>query len=133
MEHVLWYKFMINVGINQTSAVTKATYGVFQKVTYAKEIAKEAMMEVVQLAQENIPLKEEDIEVFFNTIISGLSEEGKPSMLQDMEAGRLTEVQMFSQKVIELGQKLHIKTPVNELLFRIIKTLESNIKCSNSQ
>lgn len=127
MEQVLWYKFMINVGINQTSAVTRATYGVFQKVSYAKEIAKEAMMEVVQLAQaQNVLLKEEDIEVFFDTIISGLSEEGKPSMLQDIEAGRLTEVPMFSQKVIDLGQKLQIKTPVNELLFRIIKTLESS-------
>lgn len=127
MEQVLWYKFMINVGINQTSAITQATYGIFQQVSYAKEIAKEAMMEVVQLAQaQNIQLKEGDIDVFFDRIISGLSEEGKPSMLQDIEAGRLTEVPMFSQKVIDLGRKLHIKTPVNELLFRIIKTLESS-------
>jgi len=126
MEHILWYKFMINVGINQTSAVTKATYGVFQKVPYARELAKSAMMEVVRLAQvQNISLTEKNIDVFFDEIISSLSEKGKPSMLQDIEAERLTEVAMFSEKMMELGKKFHIETPVNQLLFQVIKTLES--------
>lgn len=127
MEQVLWYKFMINVGINQTSAVTKATYGVFQNVTYAKELAKSAMMEVVHLAiAQNISLNESDIDVFFDTIISKLSKEGKPSMLQDMDAHRQTEVAMFSGKMIELGKQFDIETPVNDMLFRLIKTLESH-------
>lgn len=126
MEQVLWYKFMINVGINQTSAVTGATYGVFQKIPYARELAKAAMMEVVQLAElQNIALKEGDIDVFFDTIISSLSEEGKPSMLQDIEAGRFTEVAMFSEKMMELGHRFNIETPVNQMLYQIIKTLES--------
>ncbi|KQL34651.1 ketopantoate reductase family protein [Psychrobacillus sp. FJAT-21963] len=126
MEQVLWYKFMINVGINQTSAVTGATYGVFQKIPYARELAKAAMMEVVQLAQlQNIALKERDIDVFFETIISSLSEEGKPSMLQDIEARRFTEVAMFSEKMMELGHRFNIETPVNQMLYQIIKTLES--------
>lgn len=127
MEQVLWYKFMINVGINQTSAVTKATYGVFQNVVHAKELAKSAMMEVVRLANiQNISLKESDIEVFFDTIISKLSKEGKPSMLQDMDAHRQTEVAMFSGKMMELGKQFNIETPVNEMLFLVIKTLESH-------
>lgn len=126
MEQVLWYKFMINVGINQTSAVTGATYGVFQKIPYARELAKAAMMEVVQLAQlQNIALKEGDIDVFFDTIISSLSKEGKPSMLQDIEARRFTEVAMFSEKMMELGHCFNIETPVNQMLYQIIKTLES--------
>lgn len=126
MEQALWYKFMINVGINQTSAVTGATYGVFQKIPYARELAKAAMMEVVQLAQlQNIALKEGDIDVFFDTIISSLSKEGKPSMLQDIEARRFTEVAMFSEKMMELGHRFNIETPVNQMLYQIIKTLES--------
>ena len=32
----LWFKFMINVGINQASAVLRATYGAFQRLPEAK-------------------------------------------------------------------------------------------------
>jgi 2-dehydropantoate 2-reductase len=38
-------------------------------------------------------------------------------MLQDVEASRKTEVVMFAGKVIELGKRLGVATPVNEQLF----------------
>ena len=47
-------------------------------------------------------------------------------MLQDVEAGRNTEVEMFAGKVIELGRQLGIPTPVNESLFRMIRKIENN-------
>ncbi len=30
MIRKLWWKFMVNVGVNQTSVAMRATYGVFQ-------------------------------------------------------------------------------------------------------
>jgi 2-dehydropantoate 2-reductase len=45
-------------------------------------------------------------------------------MLQDIKAGRKTEVEMFSEAVLELGEKYNINTPVNNILFKMIKTLE---------
>jgi 2-dehydropantoate 2-reductase len=47
-------------------------------------------------------------------------------MLQDVEAGRKTEVEMFSGKVIELGKRFGIPTPVNEKLFQRISKFEAN-------
>jgi 2-dehydropantoate 2-reductase len=41
-----------------------------------------------------------------------------------MEAGRKTEVEIFSGTVIELGKKYGVATPVNETLYRIIRTME---------
>jgi 2-dehydropantoate 2-reductase len=46
------------------------------------------------------------------------------SMHQDIRAGRKTEVEMLAGKVIELGKRYQVPTPVNEVLFKMIKTLE---------
>jgi 2-dehydropantoate 2-reductase len=47
-------------------------------------------------------------------------------MLQDVEAKRKTEVEMFAGKMIELGKALHIPVPVNEAFFRIIRVIEEH-------
>jgi 2-dehydropantoate 2-reductase len=46
-------------------------------------------------------------------------------MLQDVEGGRKTEVEMFAGKVIELGRKFSIPTPVNQKLFDAIRKIEA--------
>ena len=50
MIRSLWYKFMINVGINQASAVIRAPYGVFQTMPEASEVMESAMRETVELS-----------------------------------------------------------------------------------
>ncbi|WP_445506545.1 ketopantoate reductase family protein [Niallia sp. 03190] len=126
MERTLWYKFMINVGMNQVSAVTRSPYGFFQQPGFARDLATRAMREVIALAKaQNIDLKEKDMEDFFDNILSKISKDGKTSMLQDIEAKRLTEVSMFSEKVIDYGNRLNIDTPVNQTLYEIIRTVES--------
>jgi 2-dehydropantoate 2-reductase len=55
-----------------------------------------------------------------------LNPEGKTSMLQDVEARRQTEVEMFAGKVIELGRLHDVPTPVNEELYDIIKKIEAS-------
>ncbi len=120
----LWWKFMMNVGINQVSAVLKADYGVFQKIGEARELMEMASMEVVAIAgKTGINIGKEDILKYLG-IIDTLSPDGKTSMLQDIEAHRKTEVEIFSGTVIELGEKYGVETPVNNILFRMIRTLE---------
>ena len=45
-------------------------------------------------------------------------------MLQDMRAGRKTEVDIFSGEVISLGEKYNLQTPFNKNIFNKIKTIE---------
>ncbi|MDY7026883.1 MAG: ketopantoate reductase C-terminal domain-containing protein [Spirochaetota bacterium] len=45
-------------------------------------------------------------------------------MLQDIEAGRKTEVEIFAGKAVALGQARGIPTPVNAAVLRIIHILE---------
>lgn len=124
MEYELWWKFMLNVGINQTSAVLRANYGVFQSAGEAQDLMASACREVLLLSErEGIHLTEKDIDRAIR-IIGTLAPEGKTSMCQDVEAGRKTEVEIFAGTVLELGRKHGIPTPVNEVLWRLLKTVE---------
>jgi 2-dehydropantoate 2-reductase len=124
MLRELWWKFMMNVGINQTSAILKAPYGVFQKNGEARELMEMASREVIQLSEKvGINLTEDDIQRYVK-IINSISPDGKTSMLQDVEAGRKTEVEIFAGTVVELGHKYGVATPVNQILLRMIRTLE---------
>jgi 2-dehydropantoate 2-reductase len=125
MLRVLWWKFMVNVGMNAPSAVMAAPYGVFQSSKEAQSLMEALMREAVQVAQlEGINLGEADISEWY-TFLNALSPDGKTSMLQDVEAGRKTEMEIFGGKVVELGQKHGIATPVNETLVWIIRVLEA--------
>ena len=116
---------MINVGINQVSAALRAPYKFFQAPGEARSLMDSAMREVMLLAQvQGINLIERDIESWHD-VLSKLSPDGKTSMFQDVEAGRKTEVEMFAGKVIELGKRFGIPTPVNEELFRKLYSIEN--------
>jgi len=126
MKKRLWGKFLLNVGVNQTVAVFESDYGVILRAGEARNTMIAAMREVMALSQkEGINLTEEDLGYWLK-VLDGLSPEGKPSMRQDLEAKRYSEVELFSGAVIELGKKYNIPTPVNRELYRKIKYIESN-------
>jgi 2-dehydropantoate 2-reductase len=124
MIRMLWWKFMVNVGMNQASAVMRAPYGVFQTYPDAQGLMEALMQEVITLAKvKNVNLVEKDIEDWYG-FLNILSPQGKTSMLQDIEAGRKTEVEIFGGKMVELGKNHGIPTPVNQTVLQIIRILE---------
>ena len=124
MIRMLWWKFMINVGMNQSSAIMRAPYGVYQQRPEARELMKALMLEVISLAQTaGIDLGEQAL-IDWYPVLNTLSPDGKTSMLQDMEAGRKSEVEIFGGKVLELAETYGIDTPVNRTMVQIIKILE---------
>ena len=124
MIRMMWWKFMINVGMNQASAVMQAPYGVFQKSPEAQGLMEALMKEVIALTDVmDVNLTNRDIEEWYS-FLNVLSPQGKTSMLQDIEARRKTEVEIFGGKVVELGKTHDVATPVNQTLLQIIQVLE---------
>lgn len=125
MDKRLWGKFMLNVGVNQTVAVYKSNYGEIQREGQARETMIAAMKEVIALSEkEGINLTESDLN-YWLSVLATLSPEGKPSMAQDVEARRYSEVALFSGTVLELGKKYGVPTPVNKKLYDQIKSIEN--------
>ncbi len=130
MLKTLWFKFMINVGINQASAVMRAEYRTFQTDPHAQAVMNAAMEEVVALSEKmGTGLSEADIPAWY-AVLNGLGPEGKTSMLQDVEAGRVTEVEAFAGTVMRLGEREGIPVPVNTLLYHVLKSEER--RCSKT-
>jgi 2-dehydropantoate 2-reductase len=124
MIRMIWWKFMINVGMNQASAVMKAPYGVFQTSPEAQGLMEALMKEVIALTDVmDVNLTNRDIEEWYS-FLNVLSPQGKTSMLQDIEARRKTEVEIFGGKVVELGKTHGVATPVNQTVLQIIRVLE---------
>jgi 2-dehydropantoate 2-reductase len=118
-----WWKFVLNVGVNQVSAVLRVPYGAFQ-VPEVHELTRLAALEAVAVARsEGIHLGPEDVDRIF-PILASLAPGGKTSMLQDVEAGRKTEVELFAGTVVELGQRHGVPTPVNATLGMMIRAIE---------
>lgn len=125
MLHSLWWKFMFNVGINQCSAVTRGKYHTFQTVSAARNLLDSAMREVAALSERvGIHLTEQDIEKWYE-VLAALDPNSRTSMLEDIESGRKTEVDVFAGTVCELGRKYGVETPVNRTLLHIIKVVEA--------
>jgi 2-dehydropantoate 2-reductase len=124
-----WYKFMINIGLNQISALLRIPYGPFKKdspkgVKEVLDLALSAIAEVIAVANaENIDLGEQDIVKWHKSMVN-LDDAGYTSMCQDVRAGRKTEVELFGLTVMEYGKKHNIPTPVNEALYRAIRGIE---------
>lgn len=124
LDRDMWWKFMINVGINQVSAILEAPYQLFQQETLPNTLVDAAMYEVIDLAQaEGVNLKSEDVNEWKKVLMT-LHPAMKTSMCQDMEAKRKTEVEAFAGIVIERAKKAGIKTPTNEMLFATLRSME---------
>ena len=121
----LWGKFMLNVGVNQTVAVYETNYGGIQAEGEIRDVMIAAMREVILLSEkEAIYLTEKDLNYWLK-VLGTLNPNGKPSMRQDMEAKRLSEVELFAGTVLKLGKKHNMMTPVNQMLYNRIKMMEN--------
>ncbi len=126
IKRSMWLKFMLNVSANQPTAILRMTFGEMLRNKQFMSFAVKIMEEVRDIAKaEGIRNTDTMIE---ETIahLKKMVPWGKTSMLQDVEAGRKTEVDMFAGTVIDFGKKHHIPTPYNSVLRNMIKIIEED-------
>ena len=128
MLRAYWLKYMLNVSSNQLSAALNLTFGQMQNNQNARYSLKKMMEEVEKLAkvegEKNTETMIDEAFEVFDTMIP----DGKTSMLQDIQAQRMTEVEMFAGTVIELGKKYSIPTPYNLVIKDMIEIIQKNYK-----
>lgn len=123
MYKQLWYKFMINVCANQSTAVLGANYK-YLNTENGHKIMRLLAEEVVAIAAKSgVQLTENDFNAWLS-ILNNLVPESKTSMHQDMDAGRPTEVDMLSGVIRKLGRENGIPTPYNDMIYHMIKLKE---------
>ncbi len=126
IKRSMWLKFMLNVSANQPTAILRMTFGDMFENTHFMKLAENIMREVQSVAKaEGVQNTETMVDEALKHLKT-MTPDGKTSMLQDVEAGRKTEVDMFAGTVIELGKKHGISTPYNKILREMIGIIEEH-------
>ncbi|MGM9947316.1 ketopantoate reductase family protein [Floccifex sp.] len=123
-----WNKLMFNCGINQTCAAYYSTYGGCKVNGVLRNVFVQAMKEVKEVANAyGIALTDEHIENWKN-VLSSLTDEGMPSMRQDIIAHRKTELDLFSGTILPLAKQKQIYCPTLKNLYDSILKIEKNFR-----
>jgi 2-dehydropantoate 2-reductase len=121
IRHDIWVKLMGNVAYNPISALTHATLIDIVQCPETGELAAAIMREV-----ESVALKLGiEMGVSVEQRLEGAEKVGhhKTSMLQDIEAGRPTELEAIVGAIIELGEKMALPLPKTKAVYACAKLL----------
>lgn len=124
IKYAKWLKFALNVVSNQSSCILKMTFGDMQKSERFQAFARNIVREVMELAHLEGVEGWQNLEEDFIKALFTMSEDGKTSMWQDVEAGKKTELEIFAGTVLKLGAKHGVPTPYNQVMYEMIRIIE---------
>jgi 2-dehydropantoate 2-reductase len=120
IEAVLWEKLVINAGINPLTALLRVPNGALLQLPEAWEVAVAAAQEVQAVARAaGLTLSGDPTSRLRQVCVDTAA--NRSSMLQDILAGRPTEIEALNAQVSSRGRALGLPTPVNDLLTRLLR------------
>jgi 2-dehydropantoate 2-reductase len=126
IKSLIWSKLIINAGINALTAITRLNNGRLIEFEGTREILKEAVTEAVKIA------KRKRIKLIYDDPLSKVESVCEAtagnvaSMLQDVLKQKRTEIDFINGVIVRQGKSLGVKTPVNEILVHLVKTIEQS-------
>ena len=124
----IWIKLLINIAINPISAITGLRNG---EILVRNDIWTQScstMLEASIIAKSSgIDVDYEDLIYKLKSVIKS-TEKNRCSMLQDIMNGKKTEIDSLCGEIVSKGESLGIPTPLNSMLYAIIKGIEDNTK-----
>lgn len=124
---VVWNKLLINAVINAISTITRFDVVEMTEHQSIKELMERVWEEGKKVCQaKGIALFQQEPSFIFEGLkaIAKAHQTTKPSMLQDLEMGRKTEIDYINGALVREGRALGIDTPYNEALVLLVKAIE---------
>jgi 2-dehydropantoate 2-reductase len=120
-DSLLWEKMVWNGPFNAICALTRRPAG--WVADNMESLLRDAMTEVISVAHaEGVMLPGHIIDLMFHTTRSDFPAT-EPSMLQDVRAGRATEVDILQGAVVARAQRAGIRVPVMQTLAELVRAL----------
>jgi len=126
IEQLIWEKFVCNVAWSGSCSIFRKTLGEVMNNEHMFNIAKGCALEAKKMGD----LKR--VNFTFDDTVNYITEFGKkllnskPSMLQDVESKRLSEIDAINGMVVTLGVQNNVETPFNTAVSSIIKAQEAD-------
>jgi len=118
-----WTKLIFNASTNPVGALIRLHHGAATRFAPTGELFNALIAEGEAVAHAlGITLDHDPREM----VQAGANAPGKhkASMLQDVEAGRPTEVDFMNGAIVQWGEKVGVPTPLNKALWALVKGLE---------
>jgi 2-dehydropantoate 2-reductase len=122
-----WRKVIFNAATNPVGALTGLTHGRVCERPDLRALVSALVEEgkAVAAAQE-ITLDADPEELIEHAARPDVAYDHKASMLQDVEAGRLTEIDFLNGGIGRFGRELGVATPLNDAVTALVKGLEAS-------
>lgn len=122
----IWEKVAFNAAVNTLTTVTRLRIGNMSSTEQGRFMAFEIAKEIISVANKkgiDASLQEvnKNLEMAFDK-----HKEHMPSMMQDMLAKRITEVDFINGSVIKEAEKLGIDVPITRAMYLLVKIIEQN-------
>jgi 2-dehydropantoate 2-reductase len=129
---MVWRKTVMNASMNPVCAVTGLTMSRAMSDPIVYQTVEALVRECIRVARANEILLGWD---YFVQAMDYMRHAGdhKPSMLMDVEAGRLTEIDYINGKFVEYGERAGIETPFNRTMRSLVKGIESTLAARKSR
>ena len=115
---------MVNVAINPICAISGVRNGALLEIPELWVESMEAMREAESVARASgVDMGELDLEDYLREVVTSTAD-NRVSMLQDLMAGRKTEVDALCGMVIKKGREAGVPTPRNEMMLALIRGIE---------
>ncbi|PSQ15235.1 2-dehydropantoate 2-reductase [Halobacteriales archaeon QS_8_69_26] len=123
MPRRLWEKLAVNAGINAVTALARVENGRLL-AGEANELAREAATETARVARsEGIDLSDDEAVAAVESVAEATAANDS-SMLQDVRAGRRTEVDAINGYVVDRAEAANLDVPVNRTLAGLLRAWE---------
>jgi 2-dehydropantoate 2-reductase len=129
IEPAILNKFLFNTCLNALGALTKMTYGELVTNASTRHLITHIADETIKLIQleRNLPLAANAVDYVEKSLVPLVIPKGaahRSSMLQDVEAGRRTEIDYLNGAVVRMGKLHGIATPYNDVISGLIHARE---------
>lgn len=119
IEADMWMKYAGNVSQNLPQAVLGVGYQAYADSEHVNYIAASLWKEVAQVANAKGISITDEFQLFV-----GAKPSARFSTLQDIDAKRHTEIEIFAGEMMRMGKELGIAVPYCEYTYHLIKSLE---------
>ena len=122
IQQDIWYKYALNISKNLPQAIINCGLGAYTDSEHLAYISARMRKEVSDVAAAlGIDISDTSGTQAKNATFAP---DSRFSTLQDLDAKRPTEIDMFSGTLVRMGKELHVDTPFNEFAYHAIKCLE---------
>ena len=128
MRGVLWAKMLYNCALNPLGAIAGRRYGELVEDATTRALLEEIVREIfVVLAAAGVDVAWPNAAAYLETFYAELippTAAHESSMLQDLRAGRPTEIDALCGAVERLGSEHEVETPVVSALAELVRVAE---------